>query len=71
MPLYEYLCVTCGNFFEQFVRSAANAEPVVCPKCGGEHVNKQFSTFATKGSGGLSSGSGSSTGDAACSTGGG
>ena len=70
MPLYEYLCVTCGNFFEQFVRSAAGAEPVVCPKCGGAHVNKQFSTFATKGSG-SASGSGSSAGDAACATGGG
>lgn len=71
MPLYEYLCVTCGSLFEQFVRSAAAAEPVVCPKCGGAHVNKQFSAFSTKGVSSGSSGSGSSAGDPACSTGGG
>jgi putative FmdB family regulatory protein len=70
MPVYEYLCITCGNAFEHFVRSASGSEPVVCPKCAGTQVNKQFSTFATKGIGGLS-GSGSTGGDAACSTGGG
>jgi putative FmdB family regulatory protein len=70
MPVYEYLCVTCGNAFEHFVRSFASAEPAICPKCGGAQVNKQFSTFATKGSAGSSS-SGSARGEAACSPGGG
>ena len=70
MPLYEYLCVTCGNAFEHFVRSASSQEPVVCPKCAGTQVNKQFSTFGMKGSAGFSS-SGSSASDASCSTGGG
>jgi putative FmdB family regulatory protein len=70
MPLYEYICITCGNAFEHFVRSATSAEAVVCPKCAGTQVNKQFSTFGMKGSGGFSSSS-ASAGDASCSTGGG
>lgn len=68
MPLYEYLCVACDNFFEQYVRSATSTEPVVCPKCGDTHVNKQFSTFGVKGG---SSSSASSANDAACAPGGG
>jgi putative FmdB family regulatory protein len=71
MPLYEYICITCGNAFEHFVRSAAAAEAVVCPKCAGTQVNKQFSTFGMKGTGGFSGGSSASASDAACSTGGG
>lgn len=69
MPLYEYQCITCGNNFEHFVRSAANQEPVACPKCSGTQVNKQFSTFGMKG-GGFAGGA-SGAGDASCSTGGG
>jgi putative FmdB family regulatory protein len=69
MPLYEYLCVTCGNAFELFVRSASAQEPITCPKCAGTQVNKQFSTFAMKGGGG--SASGGSAADPSCSTGGG
>jgi putative FmdB family regulatory protein len=69
MPVYEYLCITCGNTFEHFVRSASSSEPVVCPKCAGAQVNKQFSTFASKGGGGLRGSSAAS--DAACSPGGG
>lgn len=70
MPLYEYLCVTCGNAFEQLVRSASAQEQVVCPKCSGSQVNKQFSTFSTKGNGGFSGGS-SAASDASCAPGGG
>lgn len=70
MPLYEYICVTCGNAFEHFVRSAAAAEAVTCPRCASTQVNKQFSTFGMKGAGGFSGGS-ASAGDASCSTGGG
>ena len=70
MPLYEYVCINCGTAFEQFVRSASAQEAVACPKCASALVNKQFSTFGTKGAGGFS-GSSSAAGDASCSTGGG
>ena len=70
MPLYEYICINCGTAFEQFVRSASAQEAVACPKCASTLVNKQFSTFWTKGAGGFSGGS-SAASDASCSTGGG
>ena len=56
MPLYEYVCINCGTAFEQFVRSASSQEAVTCPKCASMLVNKQFSTFGTKGAGGFSGG---------------
>lgn len=67
MPLYEYVCVTCGTSFEYLVRSASATEAIACPKCAGVEVSKKFSTFGMKGSAG-----GSSVSDSAsCSTGGG
>lgn len=70
MPLYEYVCINCGTAFEQFVRSASSQEEVTCPKCASTLVNKQFSTFGTKGGSGFA-GSSSAASDASCSTGGG
>ena len=71
MPVYEYLCITCGNAFEHFVRSASSQEQIACPKCAGTQVNKQFSTFGMKGSSGFSGGGSSAGSDASCSPGGG
>jgi putative FmdB family regulatory protein len=71
MPLYEYICITCGNAFEHFVRSASSQEGITCPECAGTQVSKQFSTFGVKGGSGFSPGSGASANDASCSTGGG
>ncbi len=51
MPLFEYVCVRCGDRFELLVRSghgAADGEPA-CPKCGYERVQKQLSGFAVRG----------------------
>jgi putative FmdB family regulatory protein len=44
MPVYEYVCQTCSNAFEELVR--AN-ERVACPECTSPKVEKRFSTFAT------------------------
>ncbi|MBW7881142.1 MAG: zinc ribbon domain-containing protein [Caldilineaceae bacterium] len=67
MPLYEYVCESCGTFFEYWVRSASAKEEILCPECKSSQVNKKFSTFGMKGG---SSGGGFSSGDS-CSTGGG
>jgi putative FmdB family regulatory protein len=50
MPLYEYVCASCGSRFEQYVR-AWGAE-VACPACQGRDVEKQLSTFAFTGTAG-------------------
>jgi len=49
MPLYEFVCTTCGEPFEQLVRSANHMDGVRCPACQSAAVQKQLSTFAIKG----------------------
>ncbi|MBL8157183.1 MAG: zinc ribbon domain-containing protein [Anaerolineae bacterium] len=50
MPLFEYDCPGCGRPFEKLVRSASQADAVLCPACGNPHVKRKLSTFAVKGS---------------------
>ena len=51
MPLYEYLCNSCGNRYEK-IQKADEQPDTVCPKCGGE-VERPLTTpaFQFKGSG--------------------
>lgn len=48
MPLYEYTCEDCQERAELLIMG--EQEPV-CPKCGGNRLHKEFSTFATQGDG--------------------
>jgi putative FmdB family regulatory protein len=48
MPIYEYVCMSCENHFEELVR-LGEADPA-CPECGKKKVAKQFSVFAAHGS---------------------
>jgi putative FmdB family regulatory protein len=43
MPLFEYRCESCGHRFEQLTRAGVTPS---CPKCQGEQLQKQLSTFA-------------------------
>lgn len=56
MPLYEYACPDCHERFEVLQRMGDGAEGVRCLACGGEHAERQLSTFAAAVSGGGSSG---------------
>lgn len=51
MPLYEYLCSSCGHRFER-IQKFSDAPLTECPSCGGR-VEKQVSSPAIqfKGSG--------------------
>lgn len=44
MPIFEYRCERCGHAFETLV-TRSEAAPA-CPRCGGDRVAKQWSTFA-------------------------
>ena len=44
MPLYEYKCLACGHQFELLILRAS--QPVACPACAAESVEKQISLFA-------------------------
>lgn len=44
MPIFEYMCGSCGEKFEILVRSSDQDKS--CPKCGGKDLKKALSTFA-------------------------
>ncbi len=71
MPIFEFICEECGNFFEELVRSASTTLDILCPGCQSDHVSKQFSTFASKTVGSAAfSGSSAPAPAASCNTGG-
>ena len=49
MPIYEFVCQSCGNPFETLM-IGFSTEGVVCPECESENVKKKISSFAVKGS---------------------
>ena len=50
MPIYEYLCESCGNKFERLVRRSESETAVAtsCPSCGKQDVKQEYSTFAPR-----------------------
>lgn len=51
MPLYEYICQTCGDRFEKLIRGDTSAQQIICPSCASAAIMRALSTFATSGSG--------------------
>ena len=51
MPIYEYRCQDCNTKFEKLVRRSEDAESLVCPQCGKNHLTTELSTFAAHASG--------------------
>ncbi len=52
MPIYEYVCNSCGERFERLVlRLAAQAghDGLTCPYCGSEDVERAVSPFTSMG----------------------
>lgn len=43
MPIYEYVCQSCGHAFEELVYGE---ERVACPSCKAAEVGKVLSAFA-------------------------
>lgn len=48
MPIYEYLCESCGNKFEKLVRRSEDVLESGCPSCGQKHLKQEYSTFAAR-----------------------
>jgi putative FmdB family regulatory protein len=48
MPIYEYLCQSCGDRFEKLVRRTEDVLEAGCPSCGQKHLQQEYSTFAAQ-----------------------
>ena len=49
MPLYEYNCLGCGRQFELLILRPD--QPIACPGCASESVERLISTFAVNSEG--------------------
>lgn len=61
MPIYEFICNSCGHQFEELCKINFKLEEIECPECSKKDVKKKPSLFGQKGtsSGGSSSSCGS------------
>jgi putative FmdB family regulatory protein len=46
MPIYEYMCENCNNYFALFKHATIAEQETSCPNCGSEKVKKQLSSFS-------------------------
>lgn len=63
MPIYEFKCLKCNEFFEFLIRGQDEGIETLCPKCGSEEFERVISStnFAMGGSGGEKSGAKATT----------
>jgi putative FmdB family regulatory protein len=49
VPVYEFVCESCGHRFEELVGSHVGREvgDVACPECGSVKVERQLSTYSS------------------------
>ncbi len=54
MPIYEFKCLKCEEFFELLVMKSDNNEEMKCPKCNAQSFERVLSTtnYATAPTGG-------------------
>lgn len=50
MPIFEYMCQSCGVRFEKLILSSRSKKRLDCPKCGSQDVEKAISLFSSTGS---------------------
>ncbi|MDQ7783796.1 MAG: zinc ribbon domain-containing protein [Desulfomonilaceae bacterium] len=48
MPIFEYVCSSCGKEFERLVFTS-ESDRVECPSCGSNETRKEFSVFSCSG----------------------
>lgn len=65
MPLYDYVCRSCGRAYEALVTRHGDPAPA-CPVCGMSDVERTFSVFSVGRSGGAPSPGPCGSTDCAC-----
>ena len=69
MPIYEFKCLTCEEFFEILALNRHEKVPMKCPKCGSETFERVLSTTNYSLAGGSGQRSSVSTQTRTCSSG--
>ncbi|MEK6692097.1 MAG: zinc ribbon domain-containing protein [Nitrospirota bacterium] len=46
MPIYEYICMKCGEGFVLLQKVGATEKDTACPSCDSKDVKKKLSTFS-------------------------
>jgi putative FmdB family regulatory protein len=67
MPIYEYICLDCGNQFDALRTMSAADEPISCQQCNSEHTSRMLSVFYAQ-SGGKAVAGGNTLNCTACSS---
>ena len=48
MPIFEFVCKTCGLPFEELLRNTEAITAVTCPDCASPDVGRKMSTIAAR-----------------------
>lgn len=67
MPIYEYVCLDCGDQFDVLRSMSMADEPINCHMCNSDHTSRMLSVFYAQ-SGGKVVAGGNNQGCAACSS---
>jgi putative FmdB family regulatory protein len=63
MPIFEYVCESCGHHFEAIVMGSQEA---ACPKCNAHDLEQQLSKFAAHSKSGASEAPACASGGPCC-----
>jgi putative FmdB family regulatory protein len=69
MPIYEFKCLKCNNFFELLVMGSNDQAQITCPKCHSEEFERVLSTASFAMSGGSNNKQGVTSQTRSCSSG--
>lgn len=69
MPIYEFKCLKCENFFELLFMGEQDRAEMKCPQCGAEDFERVLSTTSFSMSGGSEKQQGVSSQTRSCSSG--
>ena len=69
MPIYEFKCLKCDNFFELLIMSGDDEVKMQCPKCNAQEFERVLSTTNYSMGYGASPSKGVSTESRSCSSG--
>lgn len=47
MPIYEYMCMNCGNSFSVLQKMGSSEKDTACPECGSNNIKKKVSLFCS------------------------